>query len=195
MDRDSAADQPTRRRRGRGDLAAAGVWGFAEATLFFLVPDVLLTWVAVGDLRRSLVACCYAVAGAVAGGCVMYLWGAGDAPGALSAVEKLPAVGPAMIDGVRRSLVEDGLTAVLSGPLTGTPYKVYAVQAGAVGLPRWTFLLVSVPARGLRFVVLTLVAAAVSAALGSRLALRSKRAVHASAWAAFYAWYFAVTPN
>jgi membrane protein YqaA with SNARE-associated domain len=190
-----AADQISGWRRGRSERAAAAVWGFAEATLFFLVPDILLTWIAVGSLRRSVVACCYTVVGALVGGCVMYVWSVKNAPGALSAVEGVPAISPAMIDGVRRSLAEDGLTAVLFGPVAGTPYKVYAVQAGALGLPLWKFLLVSVPARGLRFVGLSLAAAAISAAIGSRLDPRWKRAIHLSAWAAFYTWYFAVTPG
>ncbi len=48
-------------------------WGFAEATLFFIVPDVLLTLVALFSFRRSaqLMACI--LVGAVAGGSVMSL--------------------------------------------------------------------------------------------------------------------------
>ena len=32
-------------------LAAAGLWGFAEASVFFIVPDVLLTFLAQTSLR------------------------------------------------------------------------------------------------------------------------------------------------
>ena len=37
-----------------------------------------------------------------------------------------------------------GLAAGGRGPLTGTPYKLYAVEAGAQGLSPWLFLLVTV---------------------------------------------------
>jgi hypothetical protein len=49
-------------------LVAAAVWGLAEATLFFVVPDVLLTWLAAFRPRvacKAVVAC---LAGALAGG-------------------------------------------------------------------------------------------------------------------------------
>ncbi len=35
-------------------LALAFIWGFAEATVFCIVPDVLLTRFALSDLRRGL---------------------------------------------------------------------------------------------------------------------------------------------
>ncbi|GEM_PF-3959884 len=43
-------------------------WGFAEATLFFIVPDVWLTLVARERLRTGLIASLYSLAGALAGG-------------------------------------------------------------------------------------------------------------------------------
>ncbi len=54
-------------RRWNGWIA--GAWGMAEAVLWFVVPDVFLTWVAMRRgvrpaLRLSLVA----VAGAIGGG-------------------------------------------------------------------------------------------------------------------------------
>src|SRR5437868_1692315 len=57
---------------------AALAWGYAEATLFFLVPDVLLSWVALRDPRAAGVACFWALAGALLGGATMYAWGAAD---------------------------------------------------------------------------------------------------------------------
>ncbi len=43
--------------------AAAAAWGFAEATLFFLAPDVYLTRIALRDWRGALLASLAAAAG------------------------------------------------------------------------------------------------------------------------------------
>ncbi|MGQ0656531.1 MAG: hypothetical protein ACT4NU_00285 [Chromatiales bacterium] len=40
-----------------------------------------------------------------------------------------------------------GIAALVLGPLSGTPYKIYAVQADALGVNIWQFLAVSLPAR------------------------------------------------
>jgi hypothetical protein len=47
------------------------IWGFAEATVFFVVPDVLLTAIPVRDLRAASLACFLALLGALAGGTLM----------------------------------------------------------------------------------------------------------------------------
>jgi len=41
----------------------AALWGLAEATLFFIVPDVFLSLVALRDRRAALVACGWAIPG------------------------------------------------------------------------------------------------------------------------------------
>jgi hypothetical protein len=79
-------------------LIAAALWGFAEATLFFLVPDVLLTGIAMRKgLRVALLASLAAAAAATAGGLIMYRWAAADAAGARQVIDLLPAVSPAQI--------------------------------------------------------------------------------------------------
>jgi membrane protein YqaA with SNARE-associated domain len=50
----------------------AFIWGLAEATLFFIVPDVYLGFVALFDWRRALRALAAPIAGAVLGGALMY---------------------------------------------------------------------------------------------------------------------------
>ena len=65
---DQAAAAAEARRQGRGPEILAALWGFAESTLFFIVPDVLLTWLALSLPRRALRACYWALGGALAGG-------------------------------------------------------------------------------------------------------------------------------
>ncbi|HHQ43100.1 MAG TPA: hypothetical protein ENK20_12535 [Chromatiales bacterium] len=182
----------------RAALAVAALWGLAEATLFFLVPDVWLTLLATraagapAPWRRLLLpACLAATAGAVAGGLLMHAWGAHDPAAALAAVERVPAVSAEMAARVRAGLEAHGLAALFLGPLTGTPYKLYAVQAGALGIGAAAFAAVSVPARLARFLVLSWAAAA----LARRLRPRWRVPAALAAWALFYAWFFSVMPG
>ncbi len=128
----------------------AWVWGFAEATLFFIVPDVGLSLIA---LRGGVVgwwACFWALLGALLGGAWMFRWGQKAPHEAERAVRRVPAIPARDIERVRRGLARWGIAAMLFGPALGIPYKIYAVYASRVtDLGR--FLLVSVPARGVRF--------------------------------------------
>lgn len=45
----------------------AALWRFAEATLFFIAPNVWLSLAGRQELRRGLMACLYALAGALLG--------------------------------------------------------------------------------------------------------------------------------
>lgn len=168
----------------------ATAWGFAEATLFFIVPDVLLSFLALADLRRALCASAWAVAGSLIGGSLLYVWAQGDAVRALSAVTQVPAIGPALMQQSAAMLKVYGVWALFPGMLLGIPYKAFVVQASASGIGIAPLLLVTIPARLLRF-------AAVSAATNfiARRALRNwsaraKAATLACFWLVFYAIYF-----
>ena len=172
-------------------LIVAVAWGFAEATFFFLVPDVLLSAIAIADWRLALLACLASLAGALAGGALMYR--AGRRPdGAVRAfLLRIPGISPAMLERVAAEITSRGLRAVLLGPMSGTPYKLYAVEAGRRGLSPGGFLLVSVPARLVRFVAVTLLAAWLAHGVFPALPAATRYAAWAVAWIAFYAWYFA----
>lgn len=167
--------------------AAAFLWGLAEATLFFIVPDVLLSAAALSRLRAALVACAWTTAGALAGGVLMYAWGAAAPTLAGAVLDRVPAISPAMQAEVYRDMALHGQLALFLGPLTGTPYKLYAVAAGQLQLAPATFLLVSVPARALRFLLVSLLAYTVS----RRLPARWRLPVLAACWLVFYLGYFA----
>jgi membrane protein DedA with SNARE-associated domain len=174
-------------------VLVAALWGFAEATLFFLVPDIWLTLLAVKRGRRpALLGCFAALAGALLGGLAMYGWGAADPATARAALDYVPAIDPAMIGGVRETLQQEGIAAVFLGPLMGVPYKIYAVEAGASGIGLAAFLAVSIPARLMRFLLLALGAWAISSTLSRYMALLSRIALLAGGWMAFYAVYFSI---
>lgn len=111
---------------------AAFVWGLAEATVFFIVPDVLLSFVALRSLRRAFTCCLLALAGALLGGVGMY-WLGQQWPEAMTRLlDRIPAIAPPMLARVARELADSGALAIMLGPLSGTPYKAYAVDRKSV---------------------------------------------------------------
>jgi membrane protein YqaA with SNARE-associated domain len=128
-------------------------WGFAEATVFFIVPDVIISFIGLKyGLKQGLAASCMAAVGAVLGGAVIYFWGKVDIIGARAFFDLLPAIAPSTIE---RAQAEMGLPSwallMLKGSLTGVPFKLYASEAGAAGLPLWQFLVTTPLARLPRF--------------------------------------------
>jgi len=173
----------------------AALWGFAEATLFFIVPDVYLTCVGLYDFRKSLIACLYALLGAMVGGCIMYYWGMRDVSTALSALDAIPSISADMLARVRADIVEMEIWAVPLGPLLGVPYKTFAVQAGSVGIGLVSFLLMTIPARLIRFLVITAAAPWLANRLAGKRPVRQRLIILLSGWGIFYLFYFLKMPN
>lgn len=170
--------------------ALAALWGLAEATVFFIVPDVLLTWIALQSYKRALTACVWALGGALLGGSILWFIGRNDPEPARALFASLPGIDRGMIENVTSQVENEGLVALFIGPFIGTPYKLYAVEAGNLGIGLAAFLLVSVPARLMRFALAALLVGAVSHVLQKRFQLSVLRGVHVVAWIAFYTWYF-----
>ena len=171
-------------------LSAA--WGAAEATLFFIVPDVLLSRIALQDRRLALRACLWALAGALVGGALIWTIGTIDPAPARAVFAKIPAIDREMIERVHEQIVDIGPWALFVGPLTGTPYKLYALEAFGAGVGLFAFLLISVPARLIRFVLVVLLTHAVAQGLRPHVGQKPLVWLHALAWGLFYAWYFYV---
>lgn len=170
----------------------AALWGFAEATVFFIVPDVWLTLVSARSLRAGMRACAWALVGALAGGGVMYAAAAGAPDVVRAVVVRVPAISPRMVEAVRTQIDVHGLGAVLVGPAQGRPYKIYASEWGASRRGLAGFLAISVPARLVRFVLSVVAAAAIARLLTpwSRRRAAVERAVLLATWAVFYGLYF-----
>jgi membrane protein YqaA with SNARE-associated domain len=170
----------------------AFAWGFAEATLFFIVPDVWIGLVSLFDWRAGLRAAGWAVLGALIGGTLMYGVGAHlESERSARLLNAVPAISPTMIEQVEAAMRGEGPRSMLWGPPRGTPYKIYARTAGEQGQPLLEFLLWTVPARGARFVLI-----AAASALGASLMRRVTSRVgwllgpYVVAWTIFYAFYF-----
>jgi membrane protein YqaA with SNARE-associated domain len=175
--------------------ALALLWGLAEATLFFIVPDVLITAIALRSRRDALIATAYACIGAVIGGAITYVW-AQHAPVSLhTAFDWLPAISPELIDRVPRDLIQLGWITMFIGPFSGVPYKLFAAGAATAGLSLPMLLLLTIPARAIRFVLLAVVVSAGATLLRRRLRESTIRAIWAAVWCINYAVYWSLMPN
>ena len=177
----------------RAALTLAFAWGFLEATFFFIVPDVLLTLIACRALKPALKATVAALVGALAGGVLMYLLGAREPGYARFFLDHVPAISPALVTRVASQVDEIGLMAVLLGPLKGIPYKIYAVEWGARGGSFVAFMLISIPARYVRFFLTALIARGIAKLI---VPLTNQRVsiemlILLVIWMTFYAFYFA----
>jgi membrane protein YqaA with SNARE-associated domain len=171
--------------------AGAAVWGVAEATLFFIVPDVLLTFVVVrSGLRQGLVLAVVAAAFASLAGLGMWFWARSDPATARHVMLLVPAIGPDLLARAQHEMAAGWPLHLVTGAMTGVPYKLYAVEAGAQGIDPLLFMPMSFVARLSRFVL-----TAVLMALGRWTLENVKRpewayAAWALAWFATYAFYF-----
>jgi hypothetical protein len=174
---------------GEPGIVLAFLWGFAEGTLFFILPDVPLSLAAMFRPRRALIHVAAIVAGALLAGAVMFSWSA-RGPAARRAVAQVPLVTPDMFERAESDYQQFGIWAAGKGPVRGIPYKVYAVEAPEHSR-LWSFLLVSIPARAWRLLAVWLVFS------GAGLCLRKLRraslapVLHVLFWIGVYVVYWA----
>jgi hypothetical protein len=170
---------------------AGFLWGFAEGTAFFIVPDVLISLVALYSFRRFLYCTTMALLGSLTAGFVVYLGAEYFHAMTESVVHSVPFVTQKMFDTVNLEYKQQGVWALFDGPRSGKPYKIYATYAPAyVGI--LPFLLVSIPVRLSRFILVGLVAW-VAGHLSRRflpVAEAKLPIAHAICWCAFYLFYW-----
>jgi hypothetical protein len=175
-------------------FAIAAAWGLAEATLFFVVPDVLLSWLAgfrPQVVWRAVAAC---LGGALLGGLLMYL-AAADSPERMRALlDLVPAIDADFVAATGATLQDQYGSQMLRAGFSGVPYKILAVESGAQGQSLATFLGWSVPARLSRWVLVVLLARGVTLFVRSRFgaADRVLWTLWGAGWGMVYVVYFTV---
>jgi len=169
------------------------LWGFAEATLFFIVPDVLLGAVALFAPRAAPRVLAFTLAGALAGGALTYGVANELRPSRSEALlDGVPTVNAKAIRRVGREMRADGPRSIAYGPLRmGTPYKLYARAAAVEDEAFSSFILWSIPGRLERMLLVTLLAALVGFFARGRIAARPRAALacYGAAWLAVYVVY------
>jgi hypothetical protein len=172
-------------------MLIAFLWGLAEASFFFVIPDVFLSFVAIFAWRRTWPHILAAISGAFVGGALLFQWAQVNPVQAHAAVARVPFVRESMFARVDDGLRAQGLSAVVLGSITGIPYKLYAVEAPKFFSER-NFLLATPPARAVRFVLVWLSFGGVAAWLRKRRNWRTAQLlqVHAALWVITYAFYW-----
>jgi hypothetical protein len=181
------------RLEGMPGVALALLWGLAEGTFFFILPDVAISLLALLNPRRVWRHILATIAGSVFGGMFLFSWSCTNPRGAHEAVSRVPFVTARMFAQVHASYQMHGLGAVFLGPLSGIPYKIYAVEAPEF-LSKAVFLSATVPARGERF-LLVWAAFGVAGTLLRRFhkwTVSQLVTLHGSFWAVVYACYWGI---
>jgi len=115
------------------------LWAAAEAIAWPIIPDFLLVPMAAGNRRCFYRPLAAAIAGAAIGGTLFYLF-AFWAPSQAAA------------------FAEHGAAAFVYQPLSGIPFKVWAIAGGSEGIKPWQSIPIFVVARGLRMTVFATIA-------------------------------------
>jgi hypothetical protein len=172
-------------------------WGAAEGSLFFVVPDVLISLVALRrGFRLGAIVAVIAAAGAMLGGSLIHGWSARDPDAARAAVAAVPAVSETMIVDAEADMVREGwLLAALKGPLTSTPYKVYAMLAPARGAHPVAWSLAAFPVRLPRFLLVAAGFAILRRLLAGRVSPRRLLGAFTVGWVLFYGWFWLAHPG
>jgi membrane protein YqaA with SNARE-associated domain len=131
-----------------------------------------------------------AAAFASVSGLAMWFWGHGNAASARHAMLLVPAIGPDLLARAAGEVASGWPLHLVTGAMTGVPYKLYAVEAGARGIDPILFVPMSFIARLARFA-----ATAVLMALGREILAKGNRtdwnyAAWGFAWFCVYAYYF-----
>ena len=170
------------------------LWGFAEATFFFVVPDVWLSALVLGtEKREAYINIAFASLGALLGGVLIYFLAAPYFDEVRGFFDYVPAISDALITETKVNIEQAGmLYALFEGMFLGIPYKLHAFWAGVTGYGFLLFLAASMIARTFRFLVIVGLAHGVSIALTKRLKLKQLFILHGVCWVVFYVCYFAV---
>lgn len=167
------------------------VWGWAEAVFFFIVPDVWLSRIVLTKPREAWIHVLLAASGALIGGAMIYAAGAAFFEQSKSLMTAIPAISVSMVEQAGSSLETSGpIAAMMTGALSGIPFKIYALWAGHSGISLPAFLLAALAARLARFTLVTGLTYGTAVILRRYLPLSALLIVHAVLWTAFYGFYF-----
>ena len=168
-------------------------WSAAESAIFFIVADVPISWIAVRSGKKAaMLAAVVAAIASVVGAAIVFAWAGRDLGGAAATMTALPAIDSSLL----ARAAEDyhrGSVAMLSGSFSGTPFKLYALEAAK--RPDFSLLLLAPLIRLPRFLLVALFVGSVSRFLSRWLDVRRRLALLAASWIVFYTFYFSAMPG
>jgi hypothetical protein len=170
----------------------SAVWGFAEATLFFVVPDVIVGAVGLYRPKKAVAAGFAAVGGALVGGTVVYLLAAGLGHGLRDVMDAVPSIRPEMLMEARQDLLDLGGRAMFLGPSQSIPYKIYATEWSQLGWGLPVLLAWTIPDRAIRIVSVGLLMAGIGVIFRRHIQAHPRfwLVLYAGSWTVFYIVYW-----
>lgn len=169
------------------------LWGFAEATIFFIIPDVFLSYIAMTEknIKKVSKVLILTFIGALAGGIIIYLTAKHNPDIVKNILLAVPSVQPYMLEHVEATMNNHPFTGLISGPIFGVPYKLFAFEApNHMSLP--IFIIVSIPARLSRFILVSILAYYLSHYLCKILKYKTKLTIWLIVWIFVYTIYFSI---
>lgn len=146
-----------------GGVGLLSVWAIAEATVWPILPDFLLVPLVLGKPINAARLLAGAIAGMALGGAGIYLFAFQQPADALSLLHHLPTVHADAVNRAGQDLAAHGLAAFLYQPVSGVPFKVWALLAGSEGRSPLRAIPLFVLARGTRMAVLAVTARMIGA--------------------------------
>lgn len=170
-------------------IVASALWGYAEATRFWLVPDIVLSWIALNASRFTMQSVVAATLGAIAGGVRMHRHAASER----DLLKEIPGISEAMLDDAHAKFAGHGWASVVRAPLDGIPYKVYATESALAGRPLGELVAWTPIARLWRFYLTSAGASVIGRLFARSIRRHERRWLLASAgfWLVVYIRYFA----
>jgi hypothetical protein len=168
-------------------------WGLAEATVFFIVPDVGVAFVAAMSPRNWWLPALTSIFGTLIGAVLLFfaihLW---LGPSVTQLLERIPGIHPATLASASDQIAGHGAGALLLAAVQGIPYKVYATELTLAGVSLPTLLLWTIPSRALRLLPVAAVAGGGGRLLHGSLVrhFRLWVAAYVVFWTVLYAWYW-----
>ena len=145
------------------------VCAVAEAIVWPIIPDVLLGLLVIAQPPRVAKTLTAAIVGSAVGAAL--LWGlASTSPTEAERVlPHLPLAFEADVVSVRERIAQDGTFAFVRQPISGIPFKVWAIVGATSGLPPMPALAIVVLARAVRMSLVALVAAVLGTWFATRI--------------------------
>ena len=174
-------------------MIAAFIWGFSEATFFFIIPDVLLSYFALrnNDLKKIFLINIICITGAALGGAAVFIMSSIDHSFVIEFMLAIPAIHTYMLRHVESEMAAGTFSALVTGPLFGVPYKLFAAFA-PLHTNIFIFILFSIPARFTRFIIVSLVAYLLSHKIFNGLSVKVKTLIWLFVWKIVYVIYFSI---
>lgn len=176
-------------------MIAAFIWGFSEATFFFIIPDVLLSYYALrnNDLKKIFLLNIICITGAALGGAAVFIKSSIDHSSVIEFMLGVPAIHTYMLEHVESEMAAGTFSALVTGPLFGVPYKLFAAFA-PLHTNIFIFILFSIPARFIRFIIVSFLAHLLSHKIFKGLPIKVKTLIWLFVWVIVYIIYFSIHP-